>query len=118
MLWQREAQESQTYQPALCSDRDFLDNLIRELDTHHVLEESLRFFYGTAQLVRTNLRDVLTCSQLQERQGRISSCGHNDPQLGWKMLDQIDQGSVYLLLGDELIVIQDEHNVLCALHEQ
>ena len=34
------------------------------------------------------------------------------------MLYQIRRGSVHLLLSDHLIVIQDQHKVICALHQQ
>ena len=34
------------------------------------------------------------------------------------MLDEIGQGRMHLLFDDDLIVIQDQHNALCALHEQ
>jgi hypothetical protein len=33
------------------------------------------------------------------------------------MLDQIGQGRVHLLLGDHLIVVQDQQKGLCSLYQ-
>ena len=51
-------------------------------------------------------------------EGRISPCRENKTQLRRKVLDEIGQGGVHLLLSDHLIVIQDQHKVMACLQQQ
>ena len=85
---------------------------------HHFLEESFGLLWCTAQLVCTHFQCLLVCPQQRKGQRRISTCCQDDTQLGRKVLDQIRQGGVHLLLGDQLIVVQDQQKVICSLRQQ
>jgi len=64
----------QADQPALRASRHFLDYLIRELDTHHILKKGLGLFFCTAQLdggALLVLAGVLVAARVVEEDQRV-----------------------------------------------
>src|SRR5260370_39500694 len=72
-LWERKAEQLQTYEPPFGASRHLLDSLIRELDPHHFLEEGPGLLCCTTQLLRTHFLHLMAGSLEGEWQGRIGS---------------------------------------------
>ena len=82
------------------------------------LKKAPGLLYGTAQLLRADFQCLLACSQQAGVAKGISPCGEDDMQLRRQMLSPDRRGACAPALGDQLIVIQDQHKVIRALCQQ
>ena len=109
---QREAEQLQADQPALRASGRILDDVCRELNAHHLLEEGHDLFRRAAQLVGSHFQHLSTRSQQRQWQRRIGACGQHEVQLKWKMLQKINEGVVNLWPADYVIVVQNQEKLL------
>src|SRR5215471_10824489 len=76
------------------------------------MEKSLGFLCCTTQLVGAHFQQLPARAQQREWQRRISTRSQDEMEVRRKALDDVPEGGVDLLVGDDVIVIQDQHKVL------
>ena len=108
---QGEAEQLQSDQPPLCPSSHLPDDVCGEVHAHHLAEEGQNLLGRTTQLVGADFQHLPTCSQKRKRQGGIGARSQHDMQLGRKVLHQIGEGAVHLILGDQVIVVQDQEKL-------
>ena len=111
-LLQRERCELQTRHPAFSARLQRADIFGVQRESHCLIQELQGFFFGEAQVIGADLGQLSAYAPASQREGRVGAADENEMQVRGEVVDQICNRIVNGLLGDMVIIVQDQDDIL------
>ena len=108
---QRQRGQVQGGRPALGPRLQPRDVRGRELETEGIDQECRRLLVAEAKVAGAHLGQLAPGAQAAQRQRRILPRREDEAQRARRALDHVGEGPVHVRVGDDVVVLDDEHEV-------
>ena len=107
---ERESGEMNSSRPAFGPAAQQFDASFVEFHGEAALEDLCRFRCREGEVVRTELREMACCPHAPERQSGIGSGGDGELHPGGKVIDEVADRAMNVLVGDHVIVVEHQEH--------